>query len=118
MNTLLIGKKAEQKAFYFLRRHGLKPITRNYRCRTGEIDLIMRDHQAIVFVEVRLRKQALYGHSVETVGYQKQQRLIRAAEYFLLQHLQYRHLNSRFDVIGLDEKGKITWIKNAFTVQY
>jgi len=118
MKTILIGQAAERKAYYYLQRQGLKLIKRNYRCRMGEIDLIMRDYNAIVFVEVRMRTSSLFGQSIETVHYQKQQRIIKAAQCFLLQRFQYRHLNGRFDVVGIDNHSKITWIKNAFTVQY
>jgi len=118
MQTILIGSKAERRASRFLRRQGLTKITHNYRCRMGEIDLIMRDGNSIIFVEVRYRKSSSHGHSQETVTYTKQQKIIRTAMNFLQRHPRYQRMNGRFDVIGMDATGKITWIKNAFTVQY
>jgi putative endonuclease len=97
-------------------RHGLKLLTRNYHCRRGEIDLVMRDRQSLVFVEVRYRRQARFGSASESVNWHKQQRLIAAAEHYLL-HESKKQPPARFDVVAIsgDEPGlQLEWIPNAF----
>ena len=79
----------------------------------------MRDQQCLVFIEVRFRKRANFGTAVESVTEQKQLRLIRTAEYFLLRHSHLSELPCRFDVIGIElnentGKPEYTWLKNAF----
>ena len=118
MQNIIIGNHAEQKAYDFLTKQGLKNLTRNYRCRMGEIDLIMKEGANLIFIEVRFRKSSDYGQSFETVTRSKQQRIIKASLHFLKKYPKFQRANCRFDVIGVDFKGKITWIKNAFTVQY
>jgi len=113
----LIGQAAEIKARAYLEKHGLVWICSNYFCPQGEIDLIMRDRETLVFVEVRYRRRADYGESVETVARRKQQRLIKTAWHYLLETHQVDKVNGRFDVIGLIGD-KIYWIQNAFEVQY
>jgi putative endonuclease len=116
-----VGQKYEQLAQGYLIQKGLKPITQNFNCKTGEIDLIMLDSQAVVFVEVRYRKSTFFMSAAETINFFKQQKLSRTAEFFLTYHARrfglasYR--DSRFDVItieGFDSDLKISWIKNAF----
>lgn len=118
MNTLQDGFAAEQKALQFLQKNGLRKITQNFRSRFGEIDLVMQDIQSLVFVEVRLRRNLLYGQGLETITRFKQQRLIQTAQIYLMRHKQFKCFPCRFDVISEDASGKITWIKNAFQVQY
>lgn len=107
----VIGACHENQALTFLKRHGLQLITRNYACRLGEIDLIMRDGNCLVFVEVRYRQHRLYGGSSASVTSQKQQRLIRAAQLFLQLHPQYAELPCRFDLIAIDQS--IEWLQNS-----
>jgi putative endonuclease len=98
----------------YLQRQGLKLIDRNYHCRMGEIDLIMDHDNTLVFVEVRYRKNNLFGGALESVTYKKQQKLQKTALHFL-QHYQDR--NARFDVIAITGEHKqqsFEWIQNAF----
>ena len=74
-STIEIGKQAENRAERFLLTKGLQLICRNYRCRWGEIDLIMKDKDELVFVEVRFRKYNAYGGALESIDYFKQKRL-------------------------------------------
>lgn len=101
-----------------LERQGFDFITANYQCKTGEIDLIMRDREVLVFVEVRYRKETHLGNPLETVTYSKQRKLIRTAQFFLQQHFGNQWPPCRFDVIGisgeLDNSPLIEWIGNAF----
>ncbi len=73
------GTKAEDDALAFLQGQGLTPVTRNFRCRSGEIDLIMQDGNTLVFVEVRKRKNRLYGGAAASITPAKQQKLIKNA---------------------------------------
>lgn len=108
------GSAAERLAENHLLKAGLKPIARNFRCRMGEIDLIMQDGGHLVFVEVRLRKSGNFGGAAASIHGQKQQRLVKAAQHYLatLSHTP----PCRFDVVLLDQldDARIDWIRNAF----
>lgn len=112
-----IGQRQEAVAEQYLQQQGLATIQRNYQCRQGEIDLVMRDGETLVFVEVRFRKNADHGTAAETVDHRKQQKLLLAARHFLGQHTQYQQLYCRFDVLGIDNinPAQFTWLQNAFT---
>ena len=73
---LIRGENAEEQADKFLINKGLKPVCRNYRCKQGELDLIMTDHQTLVIIEVRYRKTDQYGSALESVTRAKQSRII------------------------------------------
>lgn len=111
------GSHAEELACRYLLRQGLQLITRNYRCRRGEIDLIMRDADNLVFVEVRYRRQTRYGSGLESVDRRKQQRIACCAAHYLQRHPRAAAQAARFDVVALapDVHGtRIEWIRNAF----
>lgn len=109
---LLRGKNAEDKAYDFLLSEGLKPVCRNYRCKQGELDLVMRDQQSLVIIEVRYRKSDVYGSALESVTHSKQARIIAATQHYLSTLKVDCPL--RFDVVALSGSGDINWIKNAF----
>lgn len=109
-----LGDRAEDLALRHLASAGLKLVQRIFRCRWGELDLIVSDETALVFVEVRYRKGARFGSAAETVDRRKQDKLVRAAQHFLQQFPQWASHPTRFDVIALGEPGRIEWIKNAF----
>ena len=77
------GGMAEDEAARLLERHGLAIIARNYRTRLGEIDLIARDGEVLVFVEVRMRASDLYGDAAESITRSKRRRIESAARHFL-----------------------------------
>lgn len=106
------GQEAEKLAAAFLEKQGLRLVERNYRCRMGEIDLIMNDGATRVFVEVRLRQHRGFGGAAESITSRKQGRLIRAAQHYLQQ--LPRQPACRFDAVLLDGY-KIEWIKDAFS---
>lgn len=109
------GVAAEELACRYLVRQGLKLIERNYRCRVGELDVIMQDGAYRVFVEVRSRHHSHHGTAAETVTFTKQKRLSRAASYYL-QRCGFPG-PCRFDIIAItQQEGKpvIQWIKDAF----
>ncbi|MDK1023312.1 MAG: YraN family protein [Gammaproteobacteria bacterium] len=114
---LHVGQVAEQTALAFLKSKGLELLEQNYRYKTGEIDIIMRDRDTLVFVEVRYRKSNRYGSGAETVTFSKRKRIIKTANHFLVKK-KYTDKRCRFDVIsasGQTDVGmKLDWIKNAF----
>lgn len=109
-----IGTTAEERACHFLLRHGLTKITANYHAPCGEIDLIMRDHDNMVFVEVRKRRRRDYGSSVATVAPYKKNRIIRTALHYLQHTGELESVSARFDVVGFDGCDDLVWIKDAF----
>jgi putative endonuclease len=119
-STRKIGEKAELLAQSFLEDRGLDLVTRNYHCRRGEIDLIMRDGNFLVFIEVRYRKSNIYGSAAESITRQKQSRLLTTAEYYLQNEMFYGDNSCRFDVITVSGQynPQIEWIKNAFQAEY
>lgn len=119
--TPLRGNWAEKLARHFLQKKGLTLLKQNYRCRRGEIDLIMRDQGAIVFVEVRYRSRGDFGTGAESVDRRKQRKLIAAAKYFLGSHSAIASAPCRFDVValaGADGTPTLTWIPNAFEASW
>ena len=121
-NTTVLGRRAEDVACRHLEAHGLRLLERNYRCRAGEIDLVMLDSATLVLVEVRSRSTSAHGDAASTVGARKQRRFIRAACHLLLTRPDYRRLAARFDVVAIDSGGsgeppRITWIRDAFRMR-
>lgn len=107
------GDQAEQQALEYLLAQGLELVERNVQCKAGELDLIMQDAQALVFVEVRLRSSNHFGGALSSVTFAKIARLKRAAQWYLMkQYGQQTWPACRFDVIAWDGP-KLTWIKNA-----
>jgi len=109
------GRIFEHKACRYLQRQGLVLLEQNFHCPGGEIDLIMRDGDCLVFVEVRYRRHPAYGNGIESIDWRKQQRLITCAGRYLQQ--QQTTLAVRFDVISFSlNRGQETleWIKDAF----
>lgn len=108
------GAQAEQWAALYLSRHGLRMVEQNYRSRFGEIDLIMRDGETLVFVEVRLRRNADFGGAASSIDARKQQRIIRTAQQYL--GGLARTPPCRFDAVlmGDEQGGQVSWLKNAF----
>lgn len=108
------GALAEKWAAHYLQQQGLKLTEQNYRGRFGEIDLIMQDGIILVFVEVRLRKNAAFGGAAASIDARKQQRIIRTSQQYL-SGLAYTP-PCRFDAVLMgDAQGKdAQWLKNAF----
>lgn len=120
---LVRGEHAENACKKFLRRHGLKHLCSNYRCRYGEIDLVMMEGSCLVFVEVRYRASAGFGDGLESVTAAKQTKLRRSAEHYLQVH---GNCEARFDVVSMSKNNQTKslfsagdgyqydWIRNAF----
>ena len=112
MLKTLLGQSAESQAEAFLKTHGLKLLSRNWRCRFGEIDLVMQDGPTLVFVEVRLRSRGDFGGAAASVTPAKQKKLLAAARQYLaaLKTLP----PCRFDVVALSGDSPPDLIRNAF----
>lgn len=113
MITLSKGQFAEHKACQYLQQQGLTLIEKNYRCRNGEIDLVMQDKDQLVFVEVRYRKNEDYGTAIDTVDQNKVKKLILTAHHYLTRH--QLDVPTRFDVVGFDALLNPKWISDAFS---
>ena len=114
---LVDGAWAESHARRHLEHSGMKFVQQNFSSRHGEIDLVMRDDATLVFVEVRLRRNADHGHPAETITPDKQRRLRRTAEYYLQRHAPGGRTDCRFDVVTVTG-GRVDpiteWFRNAF----
>jgi len=117
----LVGEHHETLAANFLGRRGLRLLQRNFRCRGGEIDLIMRDGETVVFVEVRFRRSQRHGGAGESITMAKQRRLWRCANFYLLQHQRAGGSlpACRFDVVAMtipavgQQQPRIDWLINV-----
>jgi len=111
-----IGTAHEQAAAAHLERHGLTVVARNFACRFGEIDLVCREGDTTVFVEVRYRAHRDYGGAVGSVDEHKQRRIVRAAQWYLAQHPAAARTPCRFDVVAVSAAPHaIDWLRDAFT---
>lgn len=111
------GAGWEQLAEAHLRGNGLVLLVRNYHCRLGEIDLIMRDGSTTVFVEVRYRADPRYGGALETVDHRKQLKIQRAAGIFLSRQPRLACQPCRFDIVGIEgthRRPVLRWLRDAF----
>lgn len=106
-----IGAQAESRAAEYLARRGLRLMHRNFRCRGGEIDLILRDGEMVVFVEVRARAAAGFGGAAESITAAKRARIVLAARHYLARF--GLDAPCRFDAVLVDG-GELSWIRNAF----
>jgi len=110
-----LGRRMEEAALRHLEARGLRPLARNWRCRAGEVDLVLQEGTTVVFVEVRYRAGAAFGGGAGSVDRRKRDRLRAAALHFL----QRRGTESpaRFDVVELagdPRRPRIRWIRDAF----
>lgn len=112
------GRWAEQAAVVYLQAQGMTLLERNYRIRTGEIDIIMTNGALLIFVEVRYRAKWEYGAAVETIDARKQARILNTARHYLLTHSgRGKEPPCRCDVVivsGSETNVQCEWIVNAF----
>lgn len=110
------GALAEQRAAEYLSALGVRILFRNYRCRSGELDLIGLDADTLCFIEVRQRSQTRYGSAAETISLTKQRRIIRTAQVFLVSTWRGPPCPCRFDVVTIEGRDppRITRLKGAF----
>lgn len=108
------GQAYEEAVGHWLTARGLQLICRNYRCRHGEIDLVMRQAQTLVFVEVRYRQNRRHGGALASVTAAKQRKIRMTAQHYLAaQQLNESRQSCRFDVVAIDD-GEMHWLPNAF----
>lgn len=114
------GARYERLALRYLRNDGLTLLAQNFRCRLGEIDLVMRDARSLVFVEVRYRSASRFSSAAHSVDERKQAKIARTAAMFLAKYPHYGDCPVRFDVVAFDgadnAQGRIQWIRDAFRV--
>ena len=116
------GQYTENLACRYLESKGFKLIEKNFNCKMGEIDLIMKENNSLVFVEVRYRKTNNFGSGAESITETKQKKLIKTASLYLQRHAKLNEYPARFDVVSITgciettELNKINfdWIENAF----
>ena len=110
------GSEAEDLARGYLEARGLKLLAANYRCRYGELDLVMRDGAQLVVVEVRSRRSDRHGAPEASITHRKKRSLMRAAQCFVRDHPQFDGMMLRFDVVGIltgATRAGFRWIRNA-----
>lgn len=114
------GARYEQLALKHLKASGLNLVEQNFRCRLGEIDLVFRDGNCLVFVEVRYRSSNRFASAAQSVDERKQAKIARAAAMFLGRNPALSHCTVRFDVVAFDstdsDQGTLQWIRDAFRV--
>lgn len=109
------GAEVEALARDHLRAAGLRDVTANAGFRAGELDLVMRDGELVVFVEVRYRSNAAYGGGAASVDARKRRKLVLAAQLFLATHPALASFPCRFDVVAASgEPPQLHWIRDAF----
>ena len=116
MNKRKLGSEKEALAAAYLEKQGLCILERNYRCRSGEIDLVCSDGTYLIFTEVKYRKNPVLGNPLAAVTSSKQRTICRVASVYLRYHGCGWGTPVRYDVIGICGE-EITWIKNAFPHQ-
>ena len=112
-----VGTQWEQAAQAELERAGLRLIARNWHCHYGELDLVMREGEVLVFVEVRYRDASASADGTDSISPAKQRKLIRTADMFLAAHPDFANHTCRFDSVaysGSSEKPQCRWERAAF----
>ncbi|MBQ8262418.1 MAG: YraN family protein [Lachnospiraceae bacterium] len=113
MNKRQVGGEYETKAVLYLEQQGLKILERNFRCRMGEIDIVAKDGEFVVFTEVKWRKTSRSGSALQSVDWKKQRTICRTSDYYRMKNFLTENTPMRFDVVAI-EGDELHWIKNAF----
>ncbi|MDD7114657.1 MAG: YraN family protein [Anaerobutyricum sp.] len=111
------GQKGETVAASFLEKEGVRILMRNFRCKFGEIDLIAKDKEYFLVVEVKMRSGTKQGLGCEAVDRRKQRKICRTYDYFRMKYQISEYVSVRFDVVEVDQEDHCHWIKNAFEYQ-
>ncbi len=114
-----LGRKGEELAFRFLRKKGYRIIEKNYVCKLGEMDIIAKEKDTLIFIEVKTRTSALFGPPQLAVNFAKQRQLSKVALNYLKEK-RLEDVKARFDVVAilLDQKEGIEIIQNAFDLNW
>ena len=113
MNNRKQGNEFESLAADYLRRNGLTILQQNFYCKMGEIDIVAKENEYLVFVEVKYRKTKSAGTAAEAVNFNKMRKISRCADVWMMQHKCNGDTSVRFDVIAIEE-GHLKHYKNAF----
>ncbi len=113
MNKRKTGDEWERRACEYLEQQGLVILQRNFRCRQGEIDIVAKDKNTYVFVEVKYRANLNQGQPAEAVTIAKQRTISRVADYYRMKKQMGEEVPIRFDVVGILNQ-EIVWYRNAF----
>lgn len=113
MNKREVGTRYEHKAATYLIEHGYTILTKNFRCRFGEIDVVAEAEGYLCFIEVKYRSNTGHGYPAEAITSRKMMRIIRTAQFYLLAHHRSQNTPCRFDVVVILDND-ISLIKNAF----
>ena len=113
MNKRVVGTEYEKLAGEYLELQGYEILEYNFRCHKGEIDIVAKEGEYLVFVEVKYRKNQRMGTPLEAVNIRKQRKISRTASYYCFKHRYGENMLCRFDVIGV-QGSEIILIKNAF----
>lgn len=112
------GRLWESRAATYLERCGLAILTRGYRCRLGELDLVCRDERQLVIVEVRARSSGALCSALDSIDAHKRRRIVQATRHLLMRHAEWHSAPIRFDVVAFERidtaEPQVQWIKNAF----
>jgi len=116
-----LGREGEAAARAYLERRGVRILVQNFRCAAGEIDLIGRTRDTLVFIEVKTRTSDAYGPPQLAVHLKKQRQIVRAAQWFLAEQ-RVPEVPCRFDVVAVtlapgDARPTVDWVQNAFPAE-
>lgn len=111
------GQRGETVAASFLEKEGIRILMKNFRCKYGEIDLIAKDQNVFLIVEVKMRSTNRQGFACEAVDWRKQRKICRTYDYFRMKYQISDFIPVRFDVIEIDKEDNCHWIQNAFEYQ-
>ncbi|MGB5591613.1 MAG: YraN family protein [Gammaproteobacteria bacterium] len=115
--SIRAGRVAERSAECFLHRQGLTTVARNYSCRWGELDLVMRDGEKLLVVEVRSRAIGARCSAEESLSMAKRNRIMLATRHFIARYPRWNNATVRFDLVAIsrgDGDNEPRWIKDAF----
>jgi len=116
-NKKELGNYGESLAADYLAQAGLKIVRRNYRCPKGEVDIIARQGESLVFAEVRTRTSSVRGTAEESINFQKIQKLKNICSYYLIENNCREWPEIRFDIVAVNFSGEeytINWIKGIY----
>jgi putative endonuclease len=112
------GLDCETLAVSHLQKSGVEVLARNLRCKSGELDIVARENDTLLIVEVRQRAAKDFGGALQSVTWRKRRKIIRATRYFLQANHGWRTHRLRFDVIAVegtpDGAHQINWVRDAF----
>jgi putative endonuclease len=120
MTNTQVGAWAEEVAWQHIHQHGWQLVGRNFFCKGGELDIIVRKGNVLAFIEVKYRKRNIMGGAIASLSATKKRRLIHSAKVFLQEHPLLAKLDCRFDLIAIDgsdsphSQVQIQWLDNAF----